>query len=57
MTFSKDNKNTKVRKVILKALSALFWIALWALAAMTIGKELIVPSPFVVVKRLCVLVT
>ena len=50
MTSIRQNKTLK------KVLSRAFWLLLWQLAAMKVGKELILPSPFAVVKALAALV-
>ncbi len=46
----------KKKKILFKALEilgvALFWLALWFIAAMITGQELLLPSPVVVAKRL-----
>lgn len=46
MTSIRQNKTLK------KVLSRAFWLLLWQLAAGKVGKELILPSPFVVVRAL-----
>ena len=50
MTSIRQNKTLK------RVLSRAFWLLLWQLAAMKVGKELILPSPFAVVKALAALV-
>lgn len=40
----------RLKKTILPLV---FWLGVWALCAMVIGKELILPGPWVVAKRLC----
>lgn len=46
----------KKKKILFKALEilgvALFWLALWFIAAIVTGQELLLPSPVVVAKRL-----
>ncbi len=39
-------------KLLKNAISRVFWLLLWQLAALKVGKELILPSPFAVVKAL-----
>ena len=39
-------------KLLKNAISRAFWLILWQLAALKVGKELILPSPFAVVKAL-----
>ena len=46
MTSIQENKRLK------NAISRAFWLILWQLAALKVGKELILPSPFAVVKAL-----
>ena len=46
MTSIRQNKTLK------KILSRIFWLLLWQLAAMKVGKELILPSPFAVIRAL-----
>ena len=46
MTSIQANKHVK------RALSRAFWLLVWYLAALKVGKELILPSPFAVVKAL-----
>ena len=50
----KDDR--KSRRVLLSALEysavAVFWIGLWFIAAQTMGKELLLPSPLSVLKRM-----
>ena len=39
-------------KLLKNAISRVFWLLLWELAALKVGKELILPSPFAVMKAL-----
>ena len=48
----KTDKNRTVRRL----LAALFWLAVWQLASMAVGKDLILPGPFSVLKALWQLV-
>lgn len=50
------SKSSKVKKLLYSLLSAIFWIALWALMAHLVGLEILVPSPAVTFKRLSELV-
>ena len=49
---ARDRKKAIVRTL----LAALFWVAVWQIAAMAIGKDLILPSPVSVIKALFTLV-
>lgn len=42
-----------LKKAIKTVTALVFWIGLWALAAHIIGKELLLPTPTAVLKRLC----
>ena len=42
-------------KILKKAGAVLFWIALWQMAAMLVGQELILPAPLAVLRRLLAL--
>lgn len=48
----KTDRNRTVRRL----LAALFWLAVWQLASMAVGKDLILPGPFSVLKALWQLV-
>ena len=50
-------KNRKSYGVLKAAFAAVFWIGLWQLAAVIVNKELLIPGPIVVVKRIGLLVT
>ena len=41
------------KRILAALLSLAFWLAVWQLAAMWIGKEVILPAPLAVVRRLC----
>ena len=43
---------SRARKLLKAALALLFWAAVWALASISVGKELILPAPVAVVKKL-----
>ncbi len=43
--------NSIIKKIIQAVLTAMFWIAIWEILFIAIGKEIIVPSPFSVAKR------
>lgn len=45
-------KSDKLRGVIKKALVLLFWLAVWEAAALAVGRELLIASPFRVAVRL-----
>lgn len=45
-------KNNRLKTVLYALLSAVFWTALWAFAARIVGKELLLPSPQVTMRRL-----
>lgn len=49
-------KSNKLRGVIKKALVLLFWLAVWEAAALAVGRELLIASPFRVAARLTELV-
>ena len=42
------NRNRLVRKL----LAFVFWVAVWQIAAMIVGQELLIPAPYFVLKRL-----
>ena len=44
--------NKEKTRTIWKLLAALFWLAIWQIASMLVGKELILPGPFSVLKAL-----
>lgn len=44
--------NKEKTRTIWKLLAALFWLAIWQIASMIVGKELILPGPFSVLKAL-----
>ncbi|MBE6637732.1 MAG: ABC transporter permease subunit [Ruminococcaceae bacterium] len=44
---------TTAQKLIYRTLSVVFWTALWAFAAAIVDRELLLPSPFVTLRRLC----
>ena len=41
-----------IKKLIWGTLATLFWIAVWFIAALAVGKELILPSPISVAARM-----
>ncbi len=41
-----------IKSILISTAVAIFWIFIWYLAALRIGKELLLPSPFSVMKRL-----
>ena len=41
---------------IFKLLAVLFWLTIWQIASMIVGKELILPGPFSVLKAFCQLI-
>ena len=47
--------STRVNRRLRKILALAFWLLVWQLCAMKVGKELILPSPFAVVRALAVL--
>ena len=47
---------SKTSRILFITLSAVFWTALWALAALLIDNELMLPSPARTVARLCELI-
>ena len=49
-------RNKTINKIIKAVLVAAFWLLLWYIAAKAIGKELLLPSPLTVVKRLSELI-
>ena len=44
--------NREKTRTIYRLLAALFWLAIWQIASMIVGKELILPGPFSVLKAL-----
>ena len=57
-TLQNNGKNSKRIGVWLtRAVSLVFWIAVWHITAEKINTKVLLPSPFDVVRRLCVLVT
>ena len=51
----KSSDRNTLKKLLRNAGAVLFWIALWQLAAVLVGQELILPGPWAVAKRLFVL--
>ncbi len=50
-------KQRKIYRVLRIAVALAFWTGIWAVAAAHVNKELLIPGPLVVVKRLGTLVT
>ena len=48
--------NDKIKRIGLSFCIAIFWVALWSILAAIIGKELLLPYPWTVLKKLCELV-
>ncbi len=46
-----QNKRENRKKLLCGILTLAFWIAVWQLAAMAIGREVILPTPFAVCRR------
>ncbi len=52
----KNNLEADKNRTTRRLLAALFWLAVWQLASMAVGKDLILPGPFSVLKALWQLV-
>lgn len=54
MTISstKDNRIKTVKNIIFKLSAVIFWLLMWQLAAVVVGKEILLPTPIAVIKRL-----
>lgn len=46
-------KSSVGKKIAWRLFSAVFWIGVWALCAVWVGKELFLPTPWAVVRSLC----
>lgn len=46
-------RNNRVLRILLPTV---FWLAVWQIAAIIVGQELLIPTPFAVLKRFCELV-
>ena len=46
-----QTKGKNVKKLLYGVLSLVFWIAVWQLAALAVGREVVLPAPFAVCKR------
>ncbi len=57
MSKEKVKDNQKLQKTVRTIIAAVFWIGVWALAARAVNKELLIPSPLVVLSRVGGLVT
>lgn len=51
-----QTKGKNLKKLLYGVLTLAFWIAVWQLAALAVGREVILPAPFAVCKRFFALV-
>lgn len=54
MTISstQDNGKNRLKSLIFRLLAAVFWLLVWQLAAVLVGKEILLPTPIAVIGRL-----
>lgn len=52
----RKTKSSLGKKIVLGLLSAVFWVGVWALCALWVGKELFLPTPWAVLRSLARLV-
>lgn len=50
-----QTKQKKLKKLLCGVLTLAFWIAVWQLAAIAVGREVILPAPFAVCRRFAAL--